>query len=125
MMTFMSYQRRPEKNPLPFHGVKMQGKDAGDEAGRGPSLEHHHAGALILDFQPPEQGEGEFLFISHPTCAILLGGPEREKDSLLNNATSLFPMNIRITFSNSIPNKCYNKWFLVLSARTRFFTSKF
>ena len=66
------------EKPSPFHCVRMQGKDAGDEAGRGPSLEHDHAGALFLDFQPPEQGEGEFLFISHPICSILLWGPEAE-----------------------------------------------
>ena len=82
MMTFMSYQRRPEKKPSPFPLCEMQGRDAGDEAGRGPSLEHDHAGALILDFQPPEQGEGEFLFISHPICAILLWRERQERKTV-------------------------------------------
>ena len=55
LMGSVSYKRRPERDPLPFYLVRTQVEDAGNEPGRGPSLEHDHAGALILDFQPPEQ----------------------------------------------------------------------
>lgn len=81
-MTFTSYHRRPGKN-LSFHCVRMQGKDAGDEAGRGPSLEHHHAGALIWT---SASRTGKFLL---PSLRDFVIGP-KEKDSLLNNAPLLF-----------------------------------
>lgn len=79
LMGSVSYKRRPERDPLPFYRVRTQGEDACNGPGRGPSLEHDHAGALTLGFQPPEQWEDEFLlFMSHPICGYFLMAPGTE-----------------------------------------------
>lgn len=39
----------------------------GCKPGREPTLEPHHAGTLISDFQPSELGESKFLFFKTPS----------------------------------------------------------
>ena len=53
---YQSYKRDPrDRSPLPLH--EAQWEDTGYDLARGLLAECDHAGALILDFKPPEPWE--------------------------------------------------------------------